>query len=124
MTLFKPELDALRFGAFLLVFCAHIPTESNWFLAIRGFGAFGLSIFFALSAYLIVTLLIKEQETTDTIRVGAFAVRRILRIWPLYFAVLAIGYCMGIVWPEIALSTGCVPAFSALLGNFWIDRHG
>lgn len=46
---------------------------------------FGVSIFFALSGFLITYLLIVELAKTKTIDIKKFYIRRILRIWPLYF---------------------------------------
>lgn len=97
---YRPELDALRFFAFLGVFVFHVvPHDAASYLshpvfpaslvpivrAISASGAFGVDLFFALSAYLITNLLIREEARRGYIDVKAFYVRRILRIWPLYF---------------------------------------
>ena len=89
---YHPELDALRFSAFLLVFLFH---ASGSFRGIgrgplHGFvpGAFGVDLFFTLSAYLITEILLREWRAKGSIDIGAFYVRRILRIWPLYFCFL------------------------------------
>lgn len=50
---------------------------------------YGVSIFFVLSGFLITYLLLKEKEKSD-IDVKKFYVRRILRIWPLYYLYFAI----------------------------------
>ncbi len=42
-------------------------------------------MFFLLSAFLITELLLRERERTGQIHIKAFYIRRILRIWPLYF---------------------------------------
>jgi len=52
---------------------------------------FGLCLFFVLSAYLITLLLTREHLATGSINMGAFYIRRILRIWPLYLLGLSIG---------------------------------
>ena len=102
---YRPELDTLRFFAFLGVFVFHvIPNDPSFYLthqvlspavvpivcAISGAGAFGVDLFFALSAYLITILLIREEEVRRHIDIRAFYVRRILRIWPLYFFFIAV----------------------------------
>ena len=46
---------------------------------------FGVSIFFSLSGFLITYLLLTEKDRFGTINIKAFYMRRILRIWPLYF---------------------------------------
>lgn len=57
---YRPELDALRFFAFLCVFFLHTetyikidPTQHLWLSRIRMAGTYGVPIFFLLSAYLI-----------------------------------------------------------------------
>jgi peptidoglycan/LPS O-acetylase OafA/YrhL len=101
---YHPELDALRFFAFLVVFFHHaLPADASlytaagfpaelarWLLLGKHAGAYGVDLFFALSAYLITELLIREYHRRGSIDIWAFYVRRALRIWPLYFAFLAI----------------------------------
>ena len=48
----------------------------------------GVSIFFVLSGFLITYLLLTEKEKFKTISVKRFYIRRILRIWPLYYLVV------------------------------------
>lgn len=121
---YRPELDALRFFAFSLVFIHHIPFHGASFVRLMQAGAFGLPIFFCLSAYLIVTLLLKEKDRTGTVRLRWFAIRRILRIWPLYFGILGLGWLMGRFWPAMYLSGKEILAFTVMLGNVWMLRHG
>lgn len=121
---YRPELDALRFFAFTLVFIHHVPLQRAAAAKYMMAGAFGLPIFFCLSAYLIVTILLKEKERTGTVRLRWFAIRRILRIWPLYFGILGIGWILGMIWPVIHLSGREIAFFTAMLGNVWMLRHG
>jgi peptidoglycan/LPS O-acetylase OafA/YrhL len=97
---YRPELDTLRFFAFLGVFVFHMAPLTietyeplgwiaPWLVAWFSSGAFGVDLFFALSAYLITTLLLREKETRGSLDVRNFYIRRILRIWPLYFAFIA-----------------------------------
>jgi len=51
-------------------------------------GGFGMCMFFLLSAYLITELLMKERSRTGSVHIKAFYLRRILRIWPVYFGLL------------------------------------
>jgi peptidoglycan/LPS O-acetylase OafA/YrhL len=101
---YRPELDVVRFIAFFLVFLCHTlpagPTSGSAehvnglalaFYAFVNACSFGLSLFFALSAFLICELLLRERETTGSVRANQFYVRRILRIWPLYYLGLLIG---------------------------------
>jgi len=53
----------------------------------------GVPLFFAISGFLITTLLLREYQRNRTISLRNFYVRRSLRIFPLYFAVLGV-YCI------------------------------
>jgi len=53
-------------------------------------GYIGVVVFFVLSGFLITHLLLEERTRTGGISLSKFYVRRALRIWPLYFAVLSI----------------------------------
>jgi peptidoglycan/LPS O-acetylase OafA/YrhL len=123
---YRPELDALRFFAFVSVFCDHLTfVQARWFQPIVEAGAFGMCMFFMLSAYLIITILLREQETTGTVNLRAFAIRRILRIWPLYFLVLFGGYALGRIYHGNAIVNGhAVLAFTFLVGNLYILHTG
>lgn len=52
-------------------------------------GHVAVVLFFVLSGFLITTLLLKEKEKTQSISLKNFYLRRILRVWPLYFIILA-----------------------------------
>ncbi len=80
--LYYPALDGLRAIAVLMVFASHfvaVPDAMNW-------GFAGVDIFFVLSGFLITGILYDSQYRTDRYRV--FYIRRTLRIFPLYYAVL------------------------------------
>lgn len=55
-------------------------------------GPLGVIFFFVLSGFLITYLLFVEREKTGTIAVGKFYLRRIFRIWPLYFFIFGLGF--------------------------------
>jgi peptidoglycan/LPS O-acetylase OafA/YrhL len=103
---YQPELDGLRFYAFLGVFVyhtlpeqpafyrgLHLPLPSLWSAVVKS-GASGVDLFFALSAFLITSLLLRERQETARISLRLFYVRRILRIWPLYFVVMAVAIAL------------------------------
>jgi peptidoglycan/LPS O-acetylase OafA/YrhL len=96
-----PELDGMRFIAFLLVYLFHggVPplvlaqlVSSKAANALRSNGGYGVQLFFILSGYLITTLLLREEVRYGRIALRAFWVRRILRIWPLYYLIVLIGF--------------------------------
>ena len=57
--------------------------------ALRENGGYGVQLFFILSGYLIATLLLREEARYGRIALRAFWIRRILRIWPLYYLIVA-----------------------------------
>lgn len=125
---YRPELDVLRFGAFALVFGNHaLPSKAGMIAAglpyaiwgpiigLKEGGAYGVDLFFLLSAYLITEILLREYRATAAINVSSFWIRRILRIWPLYFGFLALAF-----WVIPYLYPQNFPAFHALAyGTFW-----
>ena len=129
---YRPELDALRFFAFLCVFAFHrmdyVPTNAvrdPWAFRIGTVGAFGVPVFFLLSAFLITELLLRERERTGRVHVKAFYVRRILRIWPLYFAAFYGLVLLERVMPGVgARDPRSWLAFTLFSGNWWITFHG
>ena len=56
---------------------------------------FGVQLFFLLSAYLFTSLLLREKLELGSVNLRAFYIRRILRIWPLYFFLLL----LAVLWP-------------------------
>ena len=85
--IYFPELDGLRFFAFLLVFVHHHPlfSEIPYLSFLHVYGWVGVDLFFTLSAYLFTKLLIAEFYKTKTISFKKFYIRRLFRIWPVYF---------------------------------------
>lgn len=134
---YRPELDALRFCAFLAVYICHsIPnsvvagtshSESNvWIRLLAGVkdaGNFGVCLFFMLSAFLITELLRREQAAYGRIHVRAFYLRRILRIWPLYFGITTIYALAGYHFHAMRMEPGRILAYFALAGNWYIAQH-
>ena len=103
--IYFPNLDAIRFIAAFMVYLSHGFTKSFDFLPIENTfferflyticaGATGVSIFFVLSGFLITYLLITEYELNLTISIKKFYIRRFLRIWPLYFALIAFTFIL------------------------------
>lgn len=90
---YYPELDGLRFIAFLLVFIHNAnPILKGTFLdTFSAYSWYGVDLFFCLSAFLITKLLLTECQRTGKINIRNFYIRRMLRIWPLYFFYIVVG---------------------------------
>jgi peptidoglycan/LPS O-acetylase OafA/YrhL len=99
-SVYFPNLNGLRFVAAFMVLVAHL----EWVKKIEGvanvaslksvnsLGDYGVSLFFVLSGFLITYLLLQEKQRTGGVSVRKFYVRRILRIWPLYFLTILLAF--------------------------------
>ena len=96
-----PSLDGLRAGSVGLVILSHalayLPGRAGRFpsLELSWLGQSGVDVFFVISGFLITYLLVKEHEATGTIRLKIFYIRRCFRIFPPFYAYLAV---VGILW--------------------------
>ncbi len=128
---YQPELDGLRFYAFLGVFICHtLPVDGAFYRrfhlpvpwlwgAIAKSGAAGVDLFFALSAFLITSILLREREETGGISLRRFYLRRILRIWPLYFLLIAVGVVLAHTMAKQSLPWYYVAGYLLFVGN-WV----
>lgn len=99
--IYFPNLNGLRCIAALLVLVHHIeqlkslfrlPNYYEKYDAVKQLGTLGVNLFFVLSGFLITYLLLEEEHLNKTISIGKFYVRRILRIWPLYFLIIFLAF--------------------------------
>jgi peptidoglycan/LPS O-acetylase OafA/YrhL len=128
---YQPELDGLRFYAFLGVFVCHsFPFEAKFYArfslpmpwlwgAIAKSGAAGVDLFFALSAFLITSILLRERQETGAISLRRFYLRRILRIWPLYFLLIAVAVVLSHTMANQHLRWYYVAGYLLFVGN-WV----
>ncbi|RWH28638.1 acyltransferase [Mesorhizobium sp.] len=107
------QLDAVRAVAVTLVLYAH-------FLAPNGtsfLGHLGVRLFFVLSGFLITRLLLDARDSNAFASgpaLRAFYARRVIRIFPPYFAVLAL------VWlTNLEQSSSSLAWHALYLSNFW-----
>jgi peptidoglycan/LPS O-acetylase OafA/YrhL len=131
---YHPELDILRFFAFFLIFLHHslahlpafylkmgvAPVFASALAGLAATGAFGVNLFFLLSSYLITELLIRERAQFGHVDLKAFYIRRILRIWPLYFTFLVFAWAMQWFVPGQHIGWRAGLAFTLLSGNWWV----
>ncbi len=117
-----PSLDGIRALSFMLVFVAHAG------LGAIVPGGFGVTIFFFLSGYLITTLLRLEHSRTSHNSLRDFYLRRLFRIFPPFYTVLALALsltALGLL-PE-ALHFGSVLSQLAHATNYYFifqDERG
>lgn len=79
-----PGLDGLRAVAVMLVLVYHL-----WPGALPG-GMIGVDVFFVISGYLITALLMREGAYTGKVRLPAFWLRRLRRLIPAVFVLVAV----------------------------------
>lgn len=98
--IFFPSLNGLRFIAAFVVIIHHLEQIKLFFGLpslffkwhfIKIVGELGVTLFFTLSGFLITYLLLAEKERFGTIFVKEFYIRRVLRIWPLYYLIIGLG---------------------------------
>lgn len=115
---YRPALDGLRGIAALMVMGSHFDVP----FMLQG-GVVGVGIFFALSGFLITSLLIEERARTGRIDLLAFYGRRARRLLPALYAVVAFwlgaSVLLGVLDSQL---TGLVTA-STYVTN-WAVRFG
>jgi len=110
--IYFPHLDVIRFiAAFMIVILHSFECYTGWFgkigfltngdnktysktgeIIVHFIHTFGIAVdvFFLLSGFLITYILIEEKKRNNKINIKNFMIRRSLRIWPLYFALIII----------------------------------
>jgi peptidoglycan/LPS O-acetylase OafA/YrhL len=114
-----PSLDGIRAVSFLLVFVAHA--------GLKGLlpGGFGVTIFFFLSGFIITTLMRTEFESSGTVNVRHFWLRRALRILPAFYLVLLLATLVAsVLYPPGTLHGAAIAAQALHVANYWIVLHG
>ena len=114
-----PQLDGLRALAFVMVASSHWIPDAWQFNIPLGTG---VQLFFVLSGFLITGILLRNRADESGLPIGsalrAFYIRRVLRIFPLYYLVLAV--C-------VAFSVGPIretwPWHWSYLSNFYYASH-
>ena len=98
--IYFPGINGLRFIAALAVIITHIELMKHklgyaniWENPlVHNLGVIGVSFFFVLSGFLITYLMLAEKKRFNFFSIKKFYLRRILRIWPLYFLIFSLGF--------------------------------
>jgi peptidoglycan/LPS O-acetylase OafA/YrhL len=110
-----PILDGLRALAVTMVIASHFGVALQ--------GGLGVTIFFVLSGFLITWLLIKEHDSTGSVSLSAFYVRRALRIFPAYYAFLAFSLAADLARGDDRIGSDILPATFYYI-NYHNALHG
>jgi peptidoglycan/LPS O-acetylase OafA/YrhL len=88
-------------------------------------GHFGVDFFFAISGFLITTLLLREHRRNGAISYRKFLARRAFRIFPLFYAVLSLYVVLTLLTrrdtAEAHQFFRNLPAFATYTSNWFVD---
>lgn len=115
-------LDGLRGLAVMVVIASHLSLL-GWLpgLPMGGAGKSGVYLFFVLSAFLLTRMLLDRSPSrfADPWLWAGYALRRVLRIWPLYLIVLSLSWILttqGATWWHYRIDT------AALVGHLTLQQ--
>ncbi len=123
-------LNGIRAIAAMIVLIFHIDQFISLFglksigFHTTGMAGYGVTLFFVLSGYLITRLLLIEQKEFKKIDLPKFYLRRILRIWPIYYLVILITIIIYLTVPHLINNTEGQVLTTFLLYSFLLSNVG
>src|SRR5215469_9346411 len=117
---YVPELNGVRGIAILLVIGNHLPLRNNSTHSLLPGGFVGVDLFFALSGFLITTLLLQEFDNTGSISLRKFYLRRALRLGPALVAFLMVFCALSFALYGHAQARG--NCLNALIALFYVSN--
>ena len=132
------ELNSLRFIGFLGIFFGHVffsndieivnsKIYSNLYSYGKILGFISIDSFFVLSSFLITWKGLEELKVTKKFQFKNFLIRRSLRIWPLYFLVILLGFLIEFIKSYYTQDISSLPSFWSFILfilNFDIIKNG
>ncbi len=122
------SLDGLRAIAILAVIWHHTAGTYYRDVPLLRSGHLGVDFFFAISGFLITTLLLREREKNGQISLIRFYIRRTFRIFPLYYTIILVYVILVSVVESASLE--CkeffhnLPSFLTYTSNWFVERTG
>ncbi|MCQ2959984.1 MAG: acyltransferase [Bacteroidales bacterium] len=120
------NLDTFRAIAAIVVMIGHIELFrlqkfGSEFFYFMPSGHTAVMLFFVISGFLITYLLTQEKERYGQISLKAFYLRRIFRIWPVYYLVLLISafFIDSLSWSNVLYAVTILPNVSHSIGCGW-----
>ena len=132
------ELNALRFIGFVGIFFGHVffsndieIVNSKIYSSLYSYGKIlgfiSIDSFFVLSSFLITWKGLEEFKVTKKFQFKNFLIRRSLRIWPLYFLVILLGFLIEFIKSYYTQNISSLPSFWSFILfilNFDIIKNG
>ena len=119
------SLDGLRCLSVLAVIWHHTAAIAFTHPLLVHGTANGVTLFVAISGFLITTLLLRERERTGGLDLKRFDIRRTLRIFPLYYTVLAVYVVLVLVVETNPVRRsdffGNLPYYATYTSNFAVS---
>ncbi len=107
-------LDGLRALAVIMVSAYHLGAPS-----VQG-GLLGVTVFFVISGFLITRMLVSELESTGTINIKRFWIRRVRRLLPAVLIMVTVLTFVSAVFNRVLFTKTCSDMLSVILGyNNW-----
>jgi len=131
------QFDAIRAIAVILVVISHWMNDLQ-INRIFGIGAIGVNVFFVLSGFLITNILLTNKKRIEdgslgehkTKAIGRFIMRRALRIFPIYYALLIFVHMSSSLFPNPIPFPGDLKYYIFYVQNFlfylrqgWSDEY-
>lgn len=137
-TKYFKELNSLRFIGFIGIFFGHVffsnspeIINSKLYATIFNYGKIlgfiSIDSFFVLSSFLITWKALEEIKFTNKFQFKNFLIRRSLRIWPLYFLIVFIGFLLEYFKSHYFLESEKLPSlwnFVLFILNYNIIENG
>jgi peptidoglycan/LPS O-acetylase OafA/YrhL len=119
------NLNTLRFIAAFVVIVAHTEQikyakglPNAWGNPVVDLMAsLSVDLFFVLSGFLITSLLFIEKSSVSNVSIKKFIIRRLLRIWPLYFIIMILGFFIMPMFPSLKIGEPFVNVNDHLVAN-------
>jgi len=132
------ELNSLRFLGFLGIFFGHVffsnspeIINSKLYATVFNYGKIlgfiSIDSFFVLSSFLITWKALEEIKFTKKFQFKNFLIRRSLRIWPLYFFIVFIGFLLEYLKSHYLFESEKLPSlwnFVLFILNYDIIENG
>ena len=137
-TKYFKELNSLRFIGFIGIFFGHVffsnspeIINSKIYATLYSYGKIlgfiSIDSFFVLSSFLITWKALEEIKFTNTFQFKNFLIRRSLRIWPLYFLIVFLGFSLEYFRSYFFLESEKLPSlwnFILFILNYDIIKNG